>query len=103
MATPIPRRVPQALLDQLDAVAVGVLHEADPVAALPHLVGRLLRLDAVGRQALERAVEVVHADRDVVVARAEVVGVDAVVVGQLEARVLAGQPHEDVDRLVADR
>ena len=25
------------------------------------------------------------------------------VVGQLEARVLAGQRHEDVDRLVADR
>ena len=40
---------------------------------------------------------------DVVVARAQVVRVDAVVVGQLEHRILARQVHEDVDRLVADR
>jgi hypothetical protein len=39
----------------------------------------------------------------VVVARAQLVGVDAVVVGQLEPRAVARQPHEDVDGLVADR
>ena len=50
-------------------------------------------------------VEVVDRDRDVAVAGAELVGVDAVVVGQLEARhvAVAGEVHEDVDRLVADR
>ena len=51
----------------------------------------------------ERAVEVVDGQRDVVVARAELVGVDAVVVGQLEPVAVAGQAHEDVDRLFADR
>jgi hypothetical protein len=39
----------------------------------------------------------------VVVAGAELVGVDAVVVRQLEPIAVAGQAHEDVDRLVADR
>ena len=51
----------------------------------------------------EGAVEVVDGERDVVVAGAVLVLGDAVVVGQLEDRVLAGQVHEDVDRLVADR
>src|SRR5687767_6811060 len=92
-----------ALLDQLDAVAVGVAHEADPVAALPHAVGRLLRLDALARQLAQRAVEVVDGERDVVVARAELVGVHAVVVGELEPVAVARESHEDVDRLVADR
>ena len=43
-------------------------------------------------QPLERGVEVVDRDGDVVVAGAELVGVDAVVVGQLEAGTVAGRP-----------
>ena len=92
-------------LDQLDAVPIRVADEADAGAlgAATGPVGGLLRIDSLGGQSLEGAVEVLDADRDVVVAGAQLVGVDAVVVGQLEARVLAGHPHEDVDRLVADR
>src|SRR4029079_19044597 len=70
---------------------------------LTHRVGRLLGLDAVAGEPLERAVEVRDRERDVVVAGAELVGVDAVVVGELEAIAVAGEAHEDVDRLVADR
>ena len=92
-----------SLLDQLDAIAVRIADEADPRAALAHPVRRLLGLDALARRAAERAVEVVDGQRDVVVAGAELVGVDAVVVGQLEPVAVAGQAHEDVDRLVADR
>src|SRR3954454_20864820 len=92
-----------ASFDQLDAVAVGVAHEADPRAALPDPVGRLLGLDAVAAEPLERAVEVVDGQRDVVVARAELVVVDAVVVGQLEPVAVARETHEHVRRLVADR
>ena len=40
---------------------------------------------------------------DVVVAGAQLVGVDPEVVGQLQARAVAGEAHEDVDGLVADR
>src|SRR3954468_9871725 len=90
-------------LDDLDAVAVRVAHEADPRAPLADAVRRLLRLDALVLEVLERRVEVRRGDRDVVVAGAELVGVDAVVVRELEAVVVAGQAHEDVDRLVADR
>src|SRR2546423_10842350 len=59
-----------AALDELDAIAVRVAHEADPRAALAHPVQRLLRLDALLRQRREDAVEVVDGDRDVVVAGA---------------------------------
>src|SRR5215218_9961871 len=90
-------------LDQLDPVAVRIAYEAESRAALPHSVGRPLGVDAVGRQLLEGAVEVLYRESDVVVAGAELIRVDAVVVGQLEHRVLSGQPHEHVDRLVADR
>src|SRR3954451_14152839 len=90
-------------LDDLDAVAVRVAHEADPRAPLADAVGRLLRLDALVLEVLERRVEVRRGDRDVVVAGAELVGVDAVVVRELEAVLVAGQAHEDVDRLFADR
>ena len=75
------RRAPGSelrLLDQLDPVPVRVAHEAQARAALAHAVGRLLGLDALARQPLERRVEVVGADRDVPVGRAQVVGVDAV-------------------------
>src|SRR4051812_8936574 len=94
---------PLPALDELDPVAVRIAHEAEPRAALANAVGRLLGLDPLLAEALERAVEVLDGDRDVVVAGAELVAVDAVVVRQLEARVVTGQPHEDVDRLVADR
>src|SRR5436853_7523400 len=90
-------------LDELGPVAVRVADEAQPRAALADGVRRLLGLDAVLAQTGERAVEVLDGDRDVVVAGAEVVAVDAVVVGELEARVVAGEAHEDVDRLIADR
>src|SRR5437588_2576862 len=72
-------------LDQLDAVAVGVAHEAQPRAALADAVGRLLGLDALLGEPRQRRVEVAGRDRDVVVAGAELVAVDPVVVRQLEA------------------
>src|SRR5829696_3747155 len=59
-----------APLDELDAIAVRVTHEADPRAALVHPVGRLLGLDALPAELLERAVEVVDGEGDVVVAGA---------------------------------
>src|SRR4051812_27076172 len=90
-------------LNYLNSVAVRVADEADPVPALAHAVGRLLGLDPLLAQLRERRVEVGGGDRDVVVAGAQLVGVDAVVVGELEAVLVAGQAHEDVDRLFADR
>src|SRR3954452_19385286 len=92
-----------ASFDQLDAIAVRITDEADPRAALAHAVRRLLGLDAVPAEPLEGAVEVVDRERDVVVARAELVGVHAVVVGELEPVAVAREAHEDVDRLLADR
>src|SRR5204863_9037147 len=93
------------LFDELDPVAVGVAHEAQPVAAVADGVRRLLGLDALLGQVLEGPIEIVRGDRDVSVARPQVVAVDAEVVGQLEARhvAVAGLVHEHVDRLVADR
>ena len=91
-------------LDQLDPVAVGVADEADsrPFGSPTGAVRRLLRPDAVARQFVESPLQVLDRERNVVVARSEVVRVDPVVVGQLEDGVLAWQPHEDVDGLVAD-
>src|SRR5437868_13211616 len=93
------------LFDELDPVAVRVAHEAQPVAAVADGVWRLLGLDPLLGQVLEGPIEVVRGDRDVAVARPEVVAVDAEVVGQLEARpvAVARLVHEHVDRLVADR
>src|SRR4029453_14019192 len=45
----------------------------------------------------------VHVLRDVVEPGAQLVVVDAVVIGQLEPVAVPGQAHEDVDRLFADR
>ena len=63
------------LADQLDAVAVRVADEGDPVAlgAPARAVGRLLGLDAVAGEPLEGSVEVVDGEGDVVVAGAVVV------------------------------
>src|ERR1700730_39175 len=93
------------LLNYLDAVAIGVAHEAQPRAALAYRVGRLLGRDALRREALERRVEVIGRDRDVAVGGPDLVGVHAEVVGQLKARhvAVAALVHEHVDRLVADR
>src|SRR3954470_4459609 len=96
-------RAVSGTLDQFHAVAVGIAHEAESGAALADAIWRLLWLDAALRELREHLVEVLDRDRDVVVARAELVGVDAVVVGQLQARPVAVEAHEDVDRLIADR
>src|SRR3954447_24472171 len=98
--------VAELLPDQLDPVAIGIADEADAVAlgAAAGAVGGLFGLDPQLRQAGEGVVEVaVDEQGDVVVAAAVLVAGDAVVVGELEARVFAGQGHEDVDRLLADR
>jgi hypothetical protein len=58
--------------NDLDSIPVRVADEGDEgtLGATAGTVGRLLRLDALLGQLAERAVEVVHGDRDVVVARA---------------------------------
>src|SRR6059058_5496386 len=89
-----------AALDQLDPVAVRVLDEAEPRAALADAVGLALGLDALLGQAPQRAVEVVDADRDVAVAGAEVIRTAVVVVGQLQDRVVAAHREEVVRRLL---
>src|SRR4051812_17417420 len=73
-------------VDELDPVAVGVLHEADRVLlASAGMVRRLLRLDALLRQPRQQRAEVVDRQRDVAVAGAEVVRlVLADVDGQLQ-------------------
>src|SRR3954447_26062371 len=75
----MPPRLRSAL-DQLDAIAVRVAHEGDhrPLGAAAGAVRRLLRLDPVLLEAAECALEVLQRERDVVVARAQVVGVDPV-------------------------
>ena len=87
-------------LDELDAVVVRVADEADPGAALAHLVRRPLRLDSVVvLQGAERGVEVVHADGDVAVPRSELVRAAVVVVRQLEHVLLIADREEVVGRL----
>jgi hypothetical protein len=73
------------LLTQRFELPIRVADEADPRAALAHLVRRALRLDPVAfLQCGEGSVEVVHPDRDVAVAGAEFVRAAVVVVRQLE-------------------
>src|SRR5690349_16499378 len=50
------------LLDQLDAVVVGVAHESEQRATLAHRVRRLLGVDAQLGQLLERGVDVGRGD-----------------------------------------
>ena len=99
----VPSPNPLAALDQLDPVAVRVLHEAEPRAALADRVRRALRLDALTRELRKRAVEVVDADRDVPVARAELVAAAVVVERQLEHRLLVADREEVVGRLASAR
>src|SRR5215210_4231705 len=65
-------------LDQLDAIAVGIAHEAESRAALAHGVRRFLGLDALLRELGQNLVQVGHGDRNVVVPRPELVGIHAV-------------------------
>src|SRR5205807_1676851 len=94
-----------ATLDELDAISVGVAYEAKARATLAHRVRRALRLDPLLLETPQRPVEIGRRDRDVAIARADLVGLGAAdVVGQLEPRLGAviGKSHEDVDRLVPD-
>src|SRR5262249_54941027 len=93
------RSNPALQLDDLDPVLVRIADDADPIAAVPHRVRRALRLDPLLGQAGERAVEVVHPDRDVPVPAAEVVRTAVVVEGELELLLLAGEAEEVVRRL----
>src|SRR6185503_11971765 len=74
--------------DELDAVAVGIPYERDEgtLGAAARAVRRLLGLDAVLGELLQRPLQVVDQDGDVVVTRAQLVGVDPVVVGELQHR-----------------
>src|SRR5213083_880552 len=74
----------RAALDELDPVLVRIAHEAQARAALADRVGRTLGLDALPGQALQGRVQIVDGDRNVAVAGADLVRVDAEVVGQLE-------------------
>ena len=67
------RPLPPAAVDELDAVAVRVLDEAEAGAAFADAVGLALGSMPCSSSSRERRVEVVDADRDVAVARAEVV------------------------------
>src|SRR5689334_15481463 len=89
-----------AAFDELDAVLVGILHEAEAVPSGAHRIRRPLGLDSLLLQPRERPVEVVDRERDVTVARAEVVRSPVVVVRELEFLVLAGHAEEVVRRLL---
>src|SRR4051812_42762737 len=86
-------------VDQLDAVAVRILDEADERAAFADAVRLPFGLDALLLQLRERCREVVDADGNVAVAGAEVVGAAVVVEGQLEHRLLVADAEEVVRRL----
>jgi hypothetical protein len=64
-----------AAAQQLDAVAVDL--QTPGVAALADRVGRLLGSRCSAKRTRERRVDVVGRDRDVTVAGADLVGVDA--------------------------
>src|SRR6478736_771799 len=82
--------------DELYPVVVRVADEAQPRAALAHLVRRALGLDALPGQSPERALEVVDADRDVPVGGAQLVRAAVVVVRQLEDAVRLADREEVV-------
>src|SRR5215213_4117908 len=85
------------VLDELDAIAVGVAHEAD--ARCADEVGSALGLHALLVKGSEGRVEVVDTDRDVPVARADLVRLGAVVVvRQLQPRLGITRVGEEVIR-----
>src|SRR6266487_2275332 len=88
-----------AAVDQLDAVTVRIFDEANQRAALPDAVRLAFRLDPLALQLLQARREVVDPDRDVPVARAELVRAAVVVEGQLEHRLLVADAVEVVRRL----
>src|SRR5512142_3273689 len=61
------------LLDQLDLVPVGILHEGDHRRPVLHRPGLAGDLPARAADALAHRVDVVDAERDVAVGRAEIV------------------------------
>src|SRR5262249_14268622 len=73
-----------ALFDPFDPVVVRIAHEAQAIAALADRVRRALGLDPLLLEPGQSGVEVRGGDRDVPVGSAELVGVHAEVVGQLE-------------------
>src|SRR4051794_28819185 len=91
---------PAAPLDELDPVAVRVAHEADQRAVAADVVRRPLGPDVLLGQLAEGVLQGRHGQRDVVVARAEVIGLDPRVPGQLQAVAVAGEAHEHVDGAV---
>src|SRR5690606_10328058 len=76
-------------LDQLDLVAVRILDERDHRASALYRAGFAGDAAAGGAYALAGGGDVGHADRDMAVGRAQLVAVDAVVVGELEDRGIA--------------
>ena len=87
-------------VDQLDAVSVRILDEADARSALADAVGLSLRLDPLLGERSEGRVEIVDGVGDVAVGAAELVAAAVVVDGDLELCVVAGQGEEVVGRLV---
>src|SRR6266496_866439 len=100
--------LPEALFRPTESVddrklSIRIAHEAQQRAALAHAVRLAFRLDPLLTQPFERHGEVVDRQGDVSVPGSELIRVDAEVVCQLQPVAVAGQAHEDVDRLVADR
>src|SRR5436190_15546851 len=75
-----------ARLDELDLVAVGVFDEGDHRGAALHRPGLARHFAAVAAHLFAGLFYVRHADRDVPECVAEVIALDAVVVGELEDR-----------------
>src|SRR4051812_14088918 len=70
--------------DELDLVAVGVFDEGDDRGAALDRAGLASDLAAAAAYAVAGLRDVGNADRDVAIGAAEVVALDAVVVGELE-------------------
>src|SRR5579864_8240605 len=99
LPAPLGRPASGSPFDDLDPVLVGIANEAETISALPHRVGRALRLDALLLELRQGAVEVVDADRDVPVGAAQLVRAAVVIERQLELLLLAGVAEEVVRRL----
>src|SRR2546421_2573791 len=89
-----------AAVDQLDAVAVGVAHEAEQRAAFSHAIRLSLGLDSLILEPRERLLQIVHGQRDMSVPCAEVVRATVVVERQLELLVLTGDAEKIVRGLL---